>query len=95
MKQHPIRASLILALVLILIMGSVALAAEGLPTIDWWVFGSGGGPSSGGDVTLNDTIGQPFVGPSSGGDVSLQAGYWVGGTAAGEGCSIYLPLLLR
>jgi len=35
-----------------------------------------GGPSSGGSVALNDTLGQPVIGPSSSGDVGLNAGYW-------------------
>jgi uncharacterized repeat protein (TIGR01451 family) len=52
------------------------LARGAVPEIGWWVLGSGGAPSSGGDVTMNDTLGQPVIGPSSGGDVSLHAGYW-------------------
>jgi len=64
-------------------------------SVDWWVFGSGGGPSSGGEISLNDTIGQPVIGSSSGGDVNLQAGYWVGGSEVEEVYPIYLPLVLR
>jgi hypothetical protein len=58
---------------------SVAIGlANGTPTIEWWTFNGGGAPSSGGNVTLNDSLGIPIVGPSSGGTVSLGAGYWYG-----------------
>ena len=91
------RVSILIILVLCLLgllMGGILVTAEtGLPSIDWWVLGGGGEPASGGNITINDTIGQPIVGPSSGGDVGLQAGYWAG---AGEGDhTVYLPLILR
>ena len=44
--------------------------------MDWWAISGGGAPSSGGNVTLNDTLGQPMVGPWTGGSVALNAGYW-------------------
>jgi uncharacterized repeat protein (TIGR01451 family) len=68
--------TLALGLVGCVVLLSAALARAAVPEIGWWVLGSGGAPSSGGDVTLNDTLGQPVIGPSSGGDVSLHAGYW-------------------
>jgi hypothetical protein len=46
--------------------------------IDWWVHGGGGAPSGGGDIALNDTLGQPIIGDSSSGEVGLGAGYWAG-----------------
>ena len=49
------------------------------PTVDWWVIANAGGRSSGGDVTLNDTLGQPFTGPAQSGTVALSAGYWYPG----------------
>jgi hypothetical protein len=52
--------------------------AQGTATIDWWSIAGGGTPSSGGKVTLNDTLGQPIIGPSSRGNVWLGAGYWGG-----------------
>jgi uncharacterized repeat protein (TIGR01451 family) len=55
---------------------AVAVWANATPAVDWWVFASGGAPSSGGAVAMADTLGQPVIGPSSGGDVALQAGYW-------------------
>ena len=53
--------------------------AQGAATINWWAITGGGTPSGGGNVTLNDTLGQPVIGPSSSGNVSLRAGYWGAG----------------
>jgi hypothetical protein len=61
-----------------------AAVAQGTPTINRWVISGGGAPSSGGNVTLNDTFGQPIIGPSSSGNVWLGAGYW-GAGAVEEG----------
>ena len=55
---------------------AVAVWANATPAIEWWVFGSGGVPSSSAAVSMEDTLGQPVIGPSSGGDVALQAGFW-------------------
>jgi hypothetical protein len=46
------------------------------PALDWWVFSNAGTLASGGNVTLNDTLGQSFAGPSATGDVALGTGYW-------------------
>ena len=45
-------------------------------TIDWYTIGGGGGASSGGDFTLNGTIGQPEAGTMSGDNYSLAGGFW-------------------
>lgn len=71
------------AVLCFLLVGSGVLA-QGSAAIAWWVIGGGGAPSSGGNVTLNDSLGQPIIGPSSGGNVWLEAGYW-GGRAVEEG----------
>jgi uncharacterized repeat protein (TIGR01451 family) len=55
---------------------AVAVWANAAPAVDWWVFASGGAPSSGPAVEMDGTLGQPVTGPSSGGDVALHAGYW-------------------
>ena len=60
-------------------LGAAVTLAQGGETIDWWVTASGGVGSSVGDVTMNDTIGQPLAGPSAGTGVSLSAGYWYSG----------------
>jgi hypothetical protein len=62
-------------LVLLVAVGAVSANGSG-PAVDWWVISGGGGPSSGGNVALNDTLGQPVIGPASGGNVTLHAGYW-------------------
>ncbi len=71
---------LILALVLALSLMAFGLAlAQGTAVIDWWVFGSGGGPVGDGDgIALNATLGQPVIGVSSDDSISLEAGYWHG-----------------
>jgi hypothetical protein len=74
-KRYTI--TLAAALLAGLVLVSVALA-QGTATINRWVISGGGAPSSGGNVSLNDSLGQPIVGPSSGGNVSLGAGYWGG-----------------
>lgn len=67
---------LTLGLVLSLVAAGWVLA-EGTAAIDWWVFGGGGGPvSSGGEVTIDATLGQPVIGASGVKDISLGAGYW-------------------
>ncbi len=74
-KQRLIPLSL--ALLAALLLTGLALAASG-PAVNWQVMAEGGAPSSGGNITLNDTLGQPIVGDSAGGNVSLGAGYWSG-----------------
>lgn len=54
-------------------------AAQNGTKVNRWVVGSAGGPSSAGDVTMNDTLGQPVMGLSDGEAVSLTAGYWYHG----------------
>ena len=74
--------ALLVALLVTLHGSGMALAASG-PVVDWWVISGGGAPSSnGGNVALNDTLGQPVVGPSGGGSAALNVGYWVGCAAA-------------
>lgn len=72
----------ILALAGLVLAATVAQAQSSGPAINWAVIAGGGARSSGGSVTLNDTLGQPVIGPDSGGNVGLAAGYWVGCAAA-------------
>lgn len=85
-----------LLLALALLAGHGVLAQGSRPAVDWWVVAGGGASAngSGGDVMLQDTLGQPIVGPSSsaGGQVALSAGYWTG---AFTRYRVYLPLVLR
>ena len=82
---------LILALVLVLLVTGVALA-NGSLDLPRWVVSGGGSDSSGGDVTLQATLGQPVVGAVSGGNVTLGQGFWHGGS---DGYKIYIPLVQR
>lgn len=62
---------------LALVLGAVAVLAQGGSAVEWWVISGGGGSSSdGGSVALNDTLGQPVIGLSSSGGANLSAGYW-------------------
>ena len=70
--------SLSAALLVALTLTGIALAISG-PAIDWQVFSGGGAPATGGNVTLNDTLGQPIIGDSSeGGNIAIGAGYGYG-----------------
>ena len=91
------RKFIFLAAVGFLLLVAVGTAlALGTASVDWWVFGGGGGSSTGGgDISINDTIGQPVIGLSSGDGVSLQAGYWVSGSGSEPEYLVYLPLVMR
>ncbi len=68
---------LVLGLLAALGIVGIVLAASG-PANDWQVIASGGAPSAGGNITINDTLGQPIIGDSSNSNVTLGAGYWYG-----------------
>ena len=89
--------AILLALLLALLAAGVALAAR--ETVQTHHVTSGGitaASTSGGDVHINGTLGQPVVGivTSGGGDVFVGQGFWHGGDVAVMH-EIYLPLLLR
>jgi hypothetical protein len=79
MKRSTLRLLVLCltALAALAVVGIVLAGSSG-PAIDWQVIPSGDAPSSGGNVTLNDTLGQPIIGPSSEGNIALGAGYWYG-----------------
>jgi hypothetical protein len=85
MKTRKLLSFATVALVVLLIGAGMALAQGSGPAVEWWVVAGGGAPSSGGNVTLNDTLGQPVVGDASGGSVTLHAGYWPCNTPAAVG----------
>jgi len=70
-------AALAILLLMALSTDGIARAAGGT-AIGWEVLSGGGAPSTGGNIIINDTFGQPFIGPSSSGNTSLGAGYWYG-----------------
>ena len=69
-RPLPIRLSLVMAL-------SVTAMATADYTIDWHTVDGGGHMSStGGDLELSGTIGQPDAGVMTGGDLELVGGFW-------------------
>ncbi len=75
-----------------LLVAASVLASSAGPAVDWWVVSGGGGSASGGNITLDATLGQPIVGASAGNDITLNAGYWYGGATTPQYC-IYLPVV--
>ncbi len=82
----------LLAALLVVAAQALASPLANGPAIDWWVVAGGGGHAAGGNITIDDTLGQPIAGPSAGGTVSLGAGYWYG---AGQTYTLNLPVVLR
>jgi len=78
-KENWFRITILTSIsVLLIAAASIVLPQNGTISIDWWLIGSGGGSTSGGDYSLESTIGQPVVGSSSGGDYSLASGFLPG-----------------
>ena len=92
MKRPTRWLALFVTLLCCLLVVGGALAQGSMPAINWWVIAGSGGPSSGGGVSLNDTLGQPVIGPSSSGNVSLAAGYWYSTSTT---YTVYLPMVVR
>jgi len=58
------------------------LSASAQYAIDWHTIDGGGGPLSGGNYSLNGTIGQPDAGPTmTNGQYAVTGGFWVLPTA--------------
>ena len=95
MTRNRLSIILISGLVFTLVFGwlSGTVLAQFMPdtTIGWFVIASGGGSSSGDNITLESTVGQPIAGSSAGGIVTLEAGYW----SAEETRVLYIPFLLK
>ena len=91
-----IRASL-LAIFGALLVAFLVLAAPNAFSISWWTVDGGGGvsQSTGGEYTLQGTIGQADAGSSQGGDYGLEGGFWAGLREWVEQFFIHLPLVLR
>jgi hypothetical protein len=85
---------LIMLVVCLLVVGA-AVASE-LISIDWYVFGGGGGSVSNGTTEIESTIGQPVVGGVSEGKLVLCSGYWCGSDGIYIAPKyIYLPLVMK
>ena len=86
-------------MLLLAALGSLALTAivlgqaSGALNLSWSTIAGGGGESTGGQYTLDDSLGQPIASsaPSSGGGrFSLTDGFWQLGSAETR---IYLPFV--
>jgi hypothetical protein len=97
-----VNIKLILLLTLVVCLPLSAAGVVRIVRADWvsdtpgifrWVLSAGGGPASGGTVTLNASLGQPVVGPSSAGNIGLNAGYWVNAPVIETKTMIYLPVI--
>jgi hypothetical protein len=71
--------------------GMALAQSSGAFDINWSTFNGGGGPSVGGNFSLNGTIGQPDAGTSlNGGGFTITAGFWAGASEAVPRLSIRL-----
>jgi hypothetical protein len=89
-------AAILLCSLLLVLTAAKGLAntvlANGIPTIDWSVIGSGGGHAQAGIYTLDATIGQAVVGTATDTGLELCSGFWCGTPGRYK---VYLPLVLR
>jgi hypothetical protein len=85
-----------LALVILLLLASVALA-HGTWSVYRWVVGGGQVHAERGDYVVNGTFGEPVAGVVGEGPYVLCAGYWCGPGMLfpPEGFRIYLPVVVR
>jgi hypothetical protein len=86
------RTAIFLAVAILFLLASVALADSGGDyDIPWWTV-NGGGRLSGGRYILQGAAGQPEAGVLTGGNYTMAGGFWPGAAAEYR---IYLPLVLR
>lgn len=90
MRSKSLKVGLVVGLLLLI---SVTLAFANRVDLDiaWKVLANGGGSSSGGEVALDSTLGQPITGNPSSGEIYLTAGYWVGQPLV----RLHLPLITK
>jgi len=87
--------SIVVLTVLLLLAGAVL--AQGMPSVERWGIGGGGGHGEDGHYTLDGTIGQTVVGATANTPYGLCAGFWCGPGAPvpPQDFRTYLPLVLR
>lgn len=59
-------------------LAAMAADEDGAFDLSWHTIDGGGGTSSGGDLQLHGSIGQPDAGAMSGGEFELTGGFWIG-----------------
>lgn len=91
--MKAMKVLMIIALVLALGAGSLALAQSSGLTLPWHAFSGGGGESAGGELTLTGALG-PWAGQtSSGGPYSLRAD-WLGPRGSITGLTMFMPAVM-
>jgi hypothetical protein len=81
----------LLALLILAMVTTVAAKEPSASAILWRVFGGGGAPVSGGDVTLNGSLGQTAIGSAAAGKAQIGSGYWY----AMQPYAVMLPMIVR
>ncbi|MCL5264889.1 MAG: hypothetical protein M1343_06825 [Chloroflexi bacterium] len=96
------RPAVVAAILVLLLIGSEALAQTGGLDLSRSTVDGGGGTSSGGGFTVGGTIGQPDAGTLSGGGFTLAGGFWKGAssstpvpTSTPTRYHLYLPAILK
>ena len=91
------RSTIWLALLLLGLLVSGALADGSAFTLLRGGFAGGAATLRGGDVSLRGSIGQAVVGRASGGSLAISSGYWPGvwGIGPEEDERLFLPLAIR
>ena len=88
----------VLVLTLMSVLAGLAMAAGNETFPPRTVLSGGASYSTAEGVALRATLGQPMVGLVTGGagqGVTLGQGFWHGGSLAGGGYDIYLPLVTK
>jgi hypothetical protein len=96
-RRRMKREAFLVLIACLLAVAIPALAQSGGDyDLSWWTADGGGGSlGSGGDYSLNGSIGQPDAGALASDDYILSGGFWGGEVLAGEIYQVYLPLVLR
>lgn len=91
------RATILLALLALLLASGAALAQKAEPYDLTWNTIDGGGQTfgHGGTYLLGGTIGQSDADLLRGGTFVLGGGFWKGGSASGGSYSLYLPMVVK
>jgi hypothetical protein len=84
-----------LVILLLAILTTAALAADGFD-LSWWTVDSGGERLSSTSYQLDGTAGQPDSNATlSSGGFTLSGGYWAGHAGQVTGSYIYMPLVVK
>lgn len=86
--------AIVLATILVLALGTLALAQVTMPQIDWWTIDGGGGTSGDAVYAVSGTVGQAEAGGMSGdGYYTVSGGFW--GASSLPGGDLFLPVVQK